>query len=119
MREDLFLVPPDVFESCNFSNITNEYGEMDNSSVLWLAEPEDMWNENRTQEFVFDIEDWSEYVDDLDNNDLFGQLISQKELYFTSSTNWDVWWGYVILMIQYSIFIFLCFSIYFVKRSIM
>ena len=66
---------------------------MDNTSSLWLADSEDMYCEPSTEEYASDcsyeflIEDWSGY--EVDEDDLFGQLITNDVLYFTSSFRWD------------------------------
>ena len=95
--DDLYLVPEEVYESCNFSspyNLTNPYVEMDNTSMLWLADFEDIWCDPGNDElpsecqYEFLIEDWSNY-EVTEEEDLFGQLITADTLYFTSSYYWD------------------------------
>eukprot|EP00484_Ammonia_sp_Unknown_P013073 CAMPEP_0197078964 /NCGR_PEP_ID=MMETSP1384-20130603/213379_1 /TAXON_ID=29189 /ORGANISM="Ammonia sp." /LENGTH=1120 /DNA_ID=CAMNT_0042517833 /DNA_START=6 /DNA_END=3369 /DNA_ORIENTATION=- len=92
------VVPEEVYENCNFSypyNLTNEYGEMDNTSALWLADPEDMHCDTGTAQegsacqYEFPIEDWSEYAVDEESDDLFTKLITADTLYFVSSYRWE------------------------------
>jgi len=90
MTDNLFLVPAEVYESCNFSAFADAEGVMDSSSVLWLADADDMYNANGTAQYEFPIEDWSRYTFD---NDLFAQLIQADILYFTSALRWNSRWG--------------------------
>eukprot|EP01084_Bolivina_argentea_P086395 156158_1 len=102
--DDLYLVPKEVYENCNFSypyNLTNDFGDMDNQSSLWLADMEDMYcplpktyswaYDASTCQYEFPIDDWSEYElnENENENDLFGKLIKSDILYFISSHYWD------------------------------
>ena len=86
LQDNLLLVPKEIYDSCDFTDYVNGDGEVDDTSDIWLADAKDLWNWNGTAEYVFPIEDWSDYEFD---NDLFAELMTADVLYFTSSYRWD------------------------------
>ena len=111
-KDDVILVPEEIFNSCNFSldeyaeYYLNDDGDIDVNSSLYLASWSDIyqdrsdaafvasnttWNEEWDKEYMFTIEDRSNLLP-CDDTDLYCKLITADTLYFTTSRYWWRTW---------------------------
>eukprot|EP01084_Bolivina_argentea_P308575 533619_1 len=90
--DDLYLVPQEVYENCDFSDPYT----ITNTSSLYLASSDhiycdpatDYWASPSNCGYQFTVSKWDD-SDMSHNDDLFNTLINSNTLYFTSSFNWN------------------------------